>query len=260
MPRSIEISGLTVHHSNILALDDISFAVDAENFLGVIGPNGAGKSTLFSCLLGLNQNYDGTVRIFGEDIRKTKKPLKKVGYVPQTPHFEKNFPATVKEVIRMGMWHNVNEARIDEVMKDLWIYELADKRIGELSGGQQQRVFIAKAIVNNPKLLILDEPAVNVDLVSVNLFYDILKDLNSNHGITIVWSSHDLNAVHLLAHQVACLNQTLYFHGTAEQFFADEKLVKMYSEGCCTHLHAKNPASDRTVKPDNDPISIHFNK
>lgn len=239
MPKPIEISGLTVQYSNVKALDNVSFTVKDKDFLGIIGPNGAGKSTLFSCMLGINTKYDGTVRIFGEDIRKTKNPLKKLGYVPQMMDFEKNFPVTVKEVIRMGMWHDSNEDRIDEVMKELWIHELADRRIGELSGGQQQRVFIAKAIVNDPKLLVLDEPVTGIDQTSINLFYGILKDLNSNHGITIVWSSHDLDAVDLLASQVACLNQKLYFHGTAKQFFSDESLVRMHSEGSM-HLHMKD--------------------
>lgn len=235
MPRPIEISGLSVSYPGIQALDNVSFAVGEGDFVGVIGPNGAGKSTLFACMLGINTSYTGTVKLFGQDIRKSRRMLRSLGYVPQILHFERNFPATVREVVRMGMWQGVREERIDEILQELWIHELEDRRIGELSGGQQQRVFIAKAIVNDPKLLIMDEPVTGVDRASTSLFYGILKDLNSNHGITILWSSHDLESIDMMASQVACLNKRMYFHGPAEQFFADEKLVCMYSEGCpCT--------------------------
>lgn len=243
MPRPIEISNLSVGYAGMPALEDVSFEVDQGEFLGIIGPNGAGKSTLFACMLGLNTQYTGTIRIFGQDIHKSRSPLRKIGYVPQMVHFERNFPVTVREVIRLGMWHGVREERIDEVMRELWIHELTDRRIGELSGGQQQRVFIAKAIVNDPKMLILDEPVTGVDQASVNLFYGILKDLNSNHGITIVWSSHDLDAVSTMSSHVACLNRTLFFHGTAKTFFSDEQLVQMHSEGSM-HLHMQDHERD----------------
>lgn len=247
MSKPIEISGLGVDYSGVTALEDVSFDVNEGDFLGIIGPNGAGKSTLFSCMLGLNTTYNGTVRIFGQDIRKSRDALKKLGYVPQQMHFERNFPVTVKEVIRMGLWHGINEARVDEVMRELWIHELGNKRIGELSGGQQQRVFIAKAIVNDPKLLIMDEPVTGIDQTSINLFYGILKDLNFNHGITIVWSSHDLDAVNLLASQIACLNKKLYFHGSADTFFEDEDLVRLHSEGSM-HLHMNTHPPDANTK------------
>lgn len=227
MPRPIEVSNLSVGYAGVPALENVSFEVDQGEFLGIIGPNGAGKSTLFACMLGLNTQYTGTIRIFGQDIHRSRSPLRKIGYVPQMVHFERNFPITVREVIRLGMWHGVREERVDEVMRELWIHEIADRRIGELSGGQQQRVFIAKAIVNDPLLLILDEPVTGIDQASMNLFYGILKDLNSNHGITIAWSSHDLDAIDMMSSHVACLNRTLHFHGAAKAFFSDEKLVQI---------------------------------
>ena len=236
MPRPIEISGLSAGYSGVQALDNVSLEVEEGDFLGVIGPNGAGKSTLFSCILGIHTAYGGTIRVFGQDIRHSRSALRKIGYVPQVIHFERNFPITVREVIRLGMWHGVREERIDEVMQELWIHELEGSRIGELSGGQQQRVFIAKAIVNDPKLLVMDEPVTGIDQNSINLFYGILKDLNANHGITIVMSSHDLDAVGLLTNQIACLDKKMHFHGSSKEFFADEDLVRLHSEGPM-HLH-----------------------
>ena len=231
MHTVIEVSGLSMRYPGIQALTDVSLSVDEGSFVGLIGPNGAGKSTLISCILGLNMGYTGTVKIFGEDIRKSKKMLRKVGYVPQKLYFEKNFPVTAREVIRMGMWYGVREDRIDEILRELRIYQFADRRVGDLSGGQQQRVFIAKAMVNDPKLLIMDEPVTGVDQSSTLLFYDILRDLHNNHGITIVWSSHDLDAVNMLADHVACLDRKIMFHGLTKRFFSNEKLYKMHSEG-----------------------------
>ncbi len=238
MLNVVEIEHLTVQYPDVKALDDVSFTVNKGDFLGIIGPNGAGKSTLFASMLGLHTKYKGTIKFFGQDIRKSKDYLKEIGYVPQKPIFEKNFPATVNDVVKMGLRKESDANKIDEILQQLWIHELSKKRIGELSGGQQQRVFIAKALVNNPKLLILDEPVTGIDQQSIELFYSILKELNSKQKITIIWSSHDLDAVNQLANHVACLNRTLFFHGESDEFFENDELVKQYSEASMQeHMH-----------------------
>jgi zinc transport system ATP-binding protein len=234
----VEIEHLTVQYPDVKALDDVSFTVNKGDFLGIIGPNGAGKSTLFASMLGLHTKYKGIIKFFGKDIRKSKDYLQEIGYVPQKPIFEKNFPATVNDVVRMGLRKESDESKIDEILQQLWIHELSKKRIGELSGGQQQRVFIAKALVNNPKLLILDEPVTGIDQQSIDLFYSILRELNAKQKITIIWSSHDLDAVNQLANHVACLNRTLFFHGESDEFFENDELVKQYSEASMQeHMH-----------------------
>lgn len=236
--KVVDIKNLTVSYPGVKALDNVTFSIDQKDFLGIIGPNGAGKSTLFSCMLGLNTRYSGIIEFFGEDIQESKKYLGKVGYVPQKPIFEKNFPITVREVVKMGLKRDDNEKRIDEVLQDVWIHELSHKRIGELSGGQQQRVFIAKALVGVPKILILDEPVTGIDSQSIELFYGILNDLNNKQNITIIWASHDLDAVNKLANKVACLDRTLFFHGVSDDFFSNEELVKKYSESAMQkHMH-----------------------
>ncbi len=238
MLKIVEINNLTVQYPDVKALDDISLVVNQGDFLGIIGPNGAGKSTLFASMLGLDTKYKGTIKFFDEDIKKSKNYLKQLGYVPQKPIFEKNFPVTVTDVVRMGLRKESDENKIDEILQQLWIHELRERRIGELSGGQQQRVFIAKALVNNPKILILDEPVTGIDQQSIDLFYSILRELNSKQKITIIWSSHDLDAVNKLANHVACLNRTLFFHGESETFFSDDELVKQYSEASMQeHMH-----------------------
>ncbi|MBS3923217.1 MAG: metal ABC transporter ATP-binding protein [Nitrosarchaeum sp.] len=238
MLKIVEIEHLTIEYPDVKAIDDVSFTVNKGDFLGIIGPNGAGKSTLFASMLSLNTKYKGTIKFFGIDIRKSKNYLKEIGYVPQKPIFEKNFPATVNDVVRMGLHKESDENKIDEILQQLWIHELSERRIGDLSGGQQQRVFIAKALVNNPKVLILDEPVTGIDQQSIDLFYSILKELNSKQNITIIWSSHDLDAVNQLANHVACLNRTLFFHGESDEFFNNDDLVKQYSEASMQeHMH-----------------------
>lgn len=236
--KIVEIEHLTIEYPDVKAIDDVSFTVNQGDFLGIIGPNGAGKSTLFASMLSLNTKYRGTIKFFGTDIRKSKNYLKEIGYVPQKPIFEKNFPATVNDVVKMGLHKESDENKIDEILQQLWIHELSERRIGEISGGQQQRVFIAKALVNNPKILILDEPVTGIDQQSIDLFYSILKELNSKQNITIIWSSHDLDAVNQLANHVACLNRTLFFHGKSDEFFNNDDLVKQYSEASMQeHMH-----------------------
>ena len=146
----VDIKKLSVDYSGIKALDDISFGIAKGDFLGIIGPNGAGKSTLFKCMLGLHTQYDGTIKFFDQDIRDSRKYLSHVGFVPQKPVVDRNFPATIREVLSMSQITS-DAKKVDEALQKVWMHELADRRIGDLSVGQQQRVFIAKALVNSPK-------------------------------------------------------------------------------------------------------------
>ena len=145
----VDIKKLSVDYSGIKALDDISFGIAKGDFLGIIGPNGAGKSTLFRCMLGLHTQYDGTIKVFDQDIRDSRKYLSQIGFVPQKPVVDRNFPATVREVLSMSQ-NSSDSEKVDEALQKVWMHELADRRIGDLSVGQQQRVFIAKALVNSP--------------------------------------------------------------------------------------------------------------
>ncbi|HMK32761.1 MAG TPA: ATP-binding cassette domain-containing protein, partial [Nitrosopumilaceae archaeon] len=141
MLKIVEIENLTINYDDgILALDNVSLSVEEKDFLGIIGPNGAGKTTLFSCMLGLLSNYNGEIKFFGTNIRKSKQYLNQIGFVPQKPVFDKNFPATVAEVVGMDLTKNQKDDAIDKVLQKVWLHELSHRRIGDLSGGQQQRV------------------------------------------------------------------------------------------------------------------------
>jgi len=233
----VDIEKLSVDYAGIKALEDVSFGIAEGDFLGIIGPNGAGKSTLFRCMLGLHTQYDGTIKFFGQNIKDSKKYLSQIGFVPQKPVIDKNFPATVREVVSMSQNSN-DSKKVEEVLQKVWMHELADRRIGDLSVGQQQRIFIAKALVNSPRILILDEPVIGLDVYNQDLFFQILSELNIKEKISIIWSSHDLDAVERLANKVACLNKTLFFHGISQEFFSDDEMLKKYSETSMQmHMH-----------------------
>jgi len=233
----VDIEKLTVDYAGIKALEDVSFGIAEGDFLGIIGPNGAGKSTLFRCMLGLHTQYDGTIKFFDQDIRDSKRYLSQIGFVPQKPVVDRNFPATIREIVSMSQNSN-DSKKVEEALQKVWMHELADRRIGDLSVGQQQRVFIAKALVNSPKILVLDEPITGIDQYNQDLFFQILSELNTKEKISIIWSSHDLDAVERLANKVACLNRTLFFHGVSEEFFSDDEMLKKYSETSMQmHMH-----------------------
>ena len=123
----VDIKKLSVDYSGIKALDDISFGIANGDFLGIIGPNGAGKSTLFKCMLGLHTQYDGTIKVFGNDVRDSRKYLSQIGFVPQKPVVDRNFPATIREVLSMSQ-NSSDSKKVDEALQKVWMHELSNTR------------------------------------------------------------------------------------------------------------------------------------
>jgi zinc transport system ATP-binding protein len=234
----IKLENVTYRYNSDLVLENISFKADQGDLLGIIGPNGAGKTTLFSLILGLLEGYQGKITVFGEDIRNNRKILKKIGYIPQKNIIDQGFPATVEEIVSLGVFERKAKDKIISAINTVGLLEQKHKRIGELSGGQQQRILIAKALVNEPQLLILDEPTTGIDLETQNKFYALLRKLNSENKITIILASHDLDAINKLANKIACINRKMSFHGDAREFFGNEQLLKSYSESSMqAHMH-----------------------
>ena len=240
MHEVISLDNVSYRYNSDLVLENISFKADQGDLLGIIGPNGAGKTTLFSLILGLLEGYQGKITLFNEDIRNHRKALKRIGYIPQKKNINQGFPATVEEIVSLGvLGRKTNMDVIISALKIVGLLEQKDKRIGELSGGQQQRVLIAKALVNEPELLILDEPTTGIDLETQDRFYTLLRKLNSERNITIILASHDLDAINRLANKVACVNRKMSFHGDAREFFGNEQLLKSYSESSMqAHMHS----------------------
>jgi len=233
------------HSKNIIETKNISFAYGKEDvlknitldihqgdYIGMLGPNGAGKTTLFKIMLGLLRPKMGTVKLFGEDISKFKD-WQKIGYVPQTAtNFDANFPATVFEVVAMGLskkshWFNrktkTDLKRIATALEEVNMLPYQDRLIGDLSGGQQQRVFIARALVNNPEVLFLDEPTAGVDSATQNGFYEMLQTLNKNLGITLVLVSHDIERLTKEVMHIVCVDRTLTCHTSPEEYLKESE-------------------------------------
>lgn len=239
--KIVTVKDLNIRNNSEIILDDVSFEIEKGDFLGIIGPNGAGKTTLFKCMLGLNKDFSGAIKIFNKDIKKESKEIyTKIGYIPQSSNLDNQFPATVNEIIELGtIGKKISKEKKKEIMDLTGISEYVHKRIGNLSGGQQQRVMITKALINEPELLILDEPGTAIDTTILKLFYKLLTKLNKEKKITIIWSSHDLDAVNLLSNKVACLYKKLLFHGDSKEFFSNEDNIKKFTEASM-HIHIKN--------------------
>ncbi|MGE5782226.1 MAG: metal ABC transporter ATP-binding protein [Nitrososphaerales archaeon] len=235
----VKVSSVSFEYGSEKILDDISFSVDEGDFLGIIGPNGAGKTTLFFCMLGLIDGYNGEIKIFGENIRRNKKILKQIGYIPQRKSIDRRFPLTIKELVSLSITNKSYIDNVDKVLRYVDLYDNRNKIIGQLSGGQQQRVLIAKALVNNPKMLMLDEPTNELDQASQDNFYLFLKQLNDEEKITIIWTSHDLDAVNRLSNKISCINKKMFYHGTKDDFFSNDNNLKKYSESQMQiHMHS----------------------
>lgn len=195
----LKVENLSFNYSDTAVLRDINFSLKKGDFLGIIGANGAGKSTLIKLILKLLPYNQGKITLFGEDLSKFKSNYK-IGYVSQKANFfNSDFPATVKEIVmanlysRRGLFCRYKKEdyeKLDEVLQKVGMSGFEDKMIGRLSGGQQQRVFIARALISEPELLLMDEPTVGIDAASAKQIMDIISELNKQ-GMTIIMTNHD---------------------------------------------------------------------
>lgn len=235
----IEIQNVSYDYGYGDVLKDVSFPIKSHDFLAVIGPNGSGKTTLLKIILGLLKPRMGEVKIMGKKVDEFTD-WKKIGYVPQkATHIDSLFPVSVKEVVAMGIQSSRGLPRrireedggISRALQQVGMEEHKNRRIGNLSAGQQQRVFIARALANHPKILMLDEPTTGVDAKTQEHFYDMLHRLNRDEGITIVLITHEVGIINKHVAQVACLNQTLVYHGSHDEFCRSEEFKKMLADG-----------------------------
>jgi zinc transport system ATP-binding protein len=227
-------------------LSDVSLNIHVGDYVGIIGPNGGGKTTLLKIMLGLLRPTRGSIALFGRDIRNFNDwPV--IGYVPQKAvHFDVAFPATVEEVVAMGrigrrgLVRRLNaedRSKISQALAQVDMSAYKHHLIGDLSGGQQQRVFIARALVTDPKIIFLDEPTVGVDVSAQEQFYRLLEKLNHELDLTLVLVSHDIDVIANEATELACINQTLVYHGSPKEFMQGEYLKKLYGKNTKFILH-----------------------
>ena len=198
------------------AIENITLSVRPGERLGILGPNGGGKSTLLKLTLGLLRGYSGAIRVFGVSPEQARG-RRLIGYVPQRVESELAFPLSVRQVVHMAAASgSAGRKDVEESLALVGASDLADRPIGKLSGGQLQRVMIARALAGKPKLLLLDEPTVGIDVAGQHRFADLLGSLHDRLGLTIIVVSHDLRTIASGCDRVACLARTLHSHMAPE--------------------------------------------
>ena len=229
----VDIQRMSCGYDKQQVLTDVSLRIMPGDFVGLLGPSGSGKTTLLRSVLGAVDIYQGEVLVNGV---ATARRRPRVGYVPQLETIDWNFPVTAREAVMMGRtmenrlfpWYRKEELLLaDEVMDRLGILEYAGRHIRELSGGQQQRVFLARALVSNPQLLLLDEPTSGVDIKTRDDVMHLLHDLN-HQGVTIMITTHEINAVAVHLPWVVCLAGRVLAEGPPSEVITSEILQLTY--------------------------------
>jgi zinc transport system ATP-binding protein len=220
-------------------VSNVSFNIAAGDYLGIVGPNGSGKTTLIRAMFGLVGPVEGTVSIFGQNVSEFRD-WHKIGYLPQKLFsFNPQFPATVKETVALGLLARKgfpkrisrnDEPAINKILESLDLTKIKNKLIGELSGGQQQRVLLARAMVGEPEILVLDEPTTALDPEVRGKFSTVLQELNKNSGLTIVLVTHDIMNIGRYASKLLYLDRKLIFHGSFNDFCSSPDATDYFGE------------------------------
>jgi zinc transport system ATP-binding protein len=249
MANLLEMHSLTVAYDTNNVLEDIDLAVNENDFIGVIGPNGGGKTTLLKVILGLIKPVKGKIEFNSSLINGNS-----IGYLPQISTGDANYPVTVTDVILSGMMIRkkilsrmsaADKKRTREVIEELGLSGMEQSSLAELSGGQLQRVFLGRAIIGNPRLLLLDEPGNFVDSTFEKDFYGKLKDLNSRMAILMV--SHDIGMISAHVKSYACVNRKLHYHSSSE--ISNEQLL---AYGCPIQLITHGEVPHTVLKSHGD--------
>lgn len=220
MNKQITVQSLSVKYGNNRILNDVSLSIERGDYIGIVGANGSGKTTFVKAILGLIPIESGTISYQNEQVRK--------GYLPQVVLTnDRLFPAVVKEIVGVGLLSTMNfpkilkkqhHEKIDEILNKLDIYALKNKRIGDLSGGQQQRVLLARALVNQPELLILDEPTSALDPKVRDEFYQLINQINLEDQTTILLVSHDVDSVKKFAKKIMVMDRDVLFFDDVSKY------------------------------------------
>jgi zinc transport system ATP-binding protein len=242
--RIIEVKNLNYVVNGISILKNINFHINDGDYTAVVGPNGGGKTTLINSLLGLKKGWSGEIKLFNKKLEDFKE-WQKIGYVPQRViEFDKKFPITVFETVKLGriynfkkFWrnHTADIKIINNIIESLGISDLKNRLIGELSGGQKQRVMIARALASEPKLLLLDEPNTGIDNETQQEFYNILKTLNKENKITIIFITHDIGVIEDSINSIISINKEILKSDQPRTIFNCQVMREVY--GIESHLH-----------------------
>ena len=232
----LDVSGVTVVYPNgLIAIRDASFALSGGCICGLVGVNGSGKSTLFKAIMGLLEPAAGAVRIDGRPVRESLKQ-NGVAYVPQAEEVDWTFPVSVWDVVMMGRYGHMNLLQIAraadrrmaaESLDRVGMAEFRDRQIGELSGGQRKRVFLARALAQRARVVLLDEPFTGVDLNTESAIVALLRELREEGRIMLV-STHNLGAVPEFCDQAVLVNRRVLAAGPTDEVFTEENLQRAF--------------------------------
>jgi zinc transport system ATP-binding protein len=236
----IEFKNVTFSYNHVPTLENINLNIENSDFLAVIGPNGGGKTTLLKLILGILKPTHGQISVLNQKAGSQNI----IGYVPQYSEFDKSFPIKVREVVLSSLvqrksflpWHSGKDiVKADEMLDMFGVAKYAKENFHNLSGGQKQRVLMARALISDPQILILDEPTASVDHSVEQDIFEHLKKINNE--ITIVMVTHDLGFVSSYVNKVACLNRKICVHNTSEVtqeviFDMYKHSVQMIHHGC----------------------------
>jgi zinc transport system ATP-binding protein len=255
--KIVEAVNVRVQFGANTVLDNVSLEVVRGDVLGIVGPNGGGKTTLLNALLGNVGLSAGRIWLFGTELQKFRD-YHRVGYVAQHAiQFDPLFPATVEEIVSLGCisrkklgrrLSGADKVAVGRAMESVGIYSIRKRKISELSGGQKQRIFLAKALVRNPELLILDEATSGLDIAIQDRFVALLRDLTRERGVTVISVSHDISSVMCQANKLAVVNRKLEMTEINEGMDPTKALRRAYGEhftfvfhnereGCIMHAH-----------------------
>lgn len=236
MDELIRANNLSVILEGKVVLEEIAFSAPAGELTGIIGPNGAGKTTLLRAILGLVPIQKGELTVIGVPASRLKEIRPLVGYMPQRQSFEQRFPLSAADVVATGMLTpetvlsriSDKESRIKNALGSVGMEHYSRRPFQDLSGGEQQRVLLARSLVRQPILLLLDEPNAGLDFPAQQSFIDLLKKLKKENGLTIILVSHDLISVAAAADQLVCINRTMHIHGRPADVLRSPHLEEAY--------------------------------
>lgn len=236
---AIKAERVSISFGSTPAVEDVSFEVREGVITALIGPNGSGKTTMLRAILGLQPVTKGSIAVFG---RHPHDMHGDIGYVPQRFAFDIEFPITVREFMALSRQPACTSCSADQAIADVGLpFSVLDARLGSLSGGQLQRVLIAQAILNNPPLLILDEPSTGVDAAGESAFYDVIRHLNKEHKTTVLIVSHDISVIARIVDDVLCLNRRLLCAGPPKEVLTRKNVGELFGQDTDVYEHQRHP-------------------
>jgi ABC-type Mn2+/Zn2+ transport system ATPase subunit len=235
----IELEGITVRKAKGVLLDGINFGVSRSEFVGIIGPNGAGKTTLLNVIAGF-ERFEGSLRLFGrpESGKRSRQTRLCIGYVPQLFPIDPAFPISASEVVmtgaigRLGPFRSPGHREREKamgLMEMMRVSHLADRPMGQLSGGERQKVSLARAILQEPDILLMDEPTANLDIAVQREVLILINEIHQREKLTFLFVTHDFTMLPAAIRRVILLNQgRIFFDGDARRAIASETLSGLF--------------------------------